>query len=160
VERDGAEDLRARVARVPSSIEVRGVSGTIGESMTIDCSEAGVPERIISELTDIFAWDVDFDELRPGDSFRAVYEVAIGEDGDVVQTGAILAADVQKSGKSFTAVYHSDEDGSGGYFDLEGHSLDRGQLRYPLEFTRISSEFSESRFHPILHRNRPHNGVD
>ena len=33
-------------------------------------------------------------------------------------------------------------------------------LRYPLQFTRISSGFSYARFHPILKRTRPHLGVD
>lgn len=160
IERGPDGELEARLARTPSSVEIRGVSGTIGESMAIDCSEAGVPERIVSELTDIFAWDVDFDALRPGDSFRALYEVALGEDGEVLQTGAIVAAEIESDKHLFTALYHTDEDGLGSYLDPEGRALERGQLRFPLEFTRISSEFSESRFHPILHRNRPHNGVD
>lgn len=160
VERGPDGELEARLARTPASVEIRGVSGTIGESMAIDCSEAGVPERIVSELTDIFAWDVDFDALRPGDSFRALYEVAVGEDGEVVQTGAIVAAEIETEKRVFTALYHADEDGLGSYFDPDGRALERGQLRFPLEFTRISSEFSQSRFHPILRRNRPHNGVD
>lgn len=153
-------ELEARLAWTPSAIEIRGVSGTIGESLTIDCSEAGAPERIVSELSDIFAWDVDFDQLGPGASFRALYEVAVDQDGEVVQTGTILAAEVESAGRSVAAIHHVDEDGFGAYFDPEGRSLDRGQLRYPLEFTRISSEFSESRFHPILRRSRPHKGVD
>jgi len=160
LEKGGDGEVFARQVAVPSSVELRAVSGRIGESMNIDCSEAGVPERIVSELTDIFAWDVDFDELAPGDSFRAVYEVAVDESGRVVQTGTILAAQVEAHGKVMTAIYHADEDGIGGYLDEEGRSLDRGQLRYPLEFTRISSEFSLSRFHPILRHNRPHMGVD
>jgi murein DD-endopeptidase MepM/ murein hydrolase activator NlpD len=160
VARGADGEIHARRVLVPSSIELRAVSGRIGESMTIDCSEAGVPERIVSELTDIFAWDVDFDELRPGDSFRAVYEVALDEDGEVVQTGTILAAEVESGGRAFTAFYYADADGHDAYFDGDGRSLDRGQLRYPLEFTRISSEFSFSRFHPILRRDRPHMGVD
>jgi murein DD-endopeptidase MepM/ murein hydrolase activator NlpD len=160
IERNADGRVESRLARTPQSIEVRGVSGTIGESTDADCTEAGVPDRIVSELTDIFGWDVDFDALRPGDRFRAVYEAAIGEDGEVVQTGAILAAEVEAGGRVYTAVYHADDDGVGAFFDPEGRSLERGQLRYPLEFTRVSSEFSESRFHPILRRSRPHNGVD
>jgi len=152
--------LEARLAHTPQAIEIRGVAGTIGESTMADCAEAGVPDRIVSELTDIFGWDVDFDALRPGDAFRAVYETATGEDGSIVQTGAILAAEVEIGGRLLTAIYHADEDGTGAYYDADGRSLERGQLRYPLEFTRVSSEFSESRFHPILRRSRPHNGVD
>lgn len=160
LERDAQGEIHAERLRVPFSVELRAVSGRIDESMNIDCSEAGVPERIVSELTDIFAWDIDFDELRSGDAFRAVYELAIGEDGSVIQTGNILGAEIEASGTVYTAIYHADQDGRGGYFDADGRSLDRGQLRFPLEFTRISSEFSARRFHPILRRDRPHMGVD
>jgi murein DD-endopeptidase MepM/ murein hydrolase activator NlpD len=152
--------LHARLARTPSSVEIRGVSGTIGESTASDCGEAGVPDRIVNEIADLFAWDVDFEGLSPGDRFRAVYEVAVGEHGEAVQMGAILAAEIESQGRVVTAIYHADDDGVGAYFDPEGRSLERGQLRYPLEFTRVSSEFSESRFHPILRRSRPHRGVD
>lgn len=160
VERDPEGELRARLARTPTSVEIRGVSGTISEGLHVDCSEAGVPERIVRELVDIFAWDVDFDAMAPGDSFRALYEVAVGEHGEVVQTGAIVAAEVRTAGRNFRAVYHADEDGAGAYFDLEGRSIDRGMLRYPLEFVRITSGFSNARFHPVLHRTRAHKGVD
>ncbi|MFM7737034.1 MAG: M23 family metallopeptidase [Alphaproteobacteria bacterium] len=160
VERDPEGELRARIARTPTSIEIRGVSGTISGGLHVDCSEAGIPDRIVRELVDIFAWDVDFDSMQPGDSFRALYEVAVGEQGEVVQTGAIVAAEVSTAGRVFRAMYHAEDDGAGAYYDPEGHSLDRGMLRYPLEFVRISSGFSNARFHPVLHRTRAHKGVD
>lgn len=160
VDRKTDGELAARIARTPTSVEIRGVSGTIDDGLQLDCSQAGVPERIVRELGDIFAWDVDFDSMAPGDSFRALYEVAVAEDGTVVQTGAIVAAEVETDGHVHRAVYHADEDGNGAYYDREGRSLERGQLRYPLEFVRISSEFSGARFHPVLHRTRAHKGVD
>ena len=46
------------------------------------------------------------------------------------------------------------------YVDETGVKLGNYFLRYPLKFTRISSVFSKSRFHPILKKSRPHNGVD
>ncbi len=160
VERQPDGELRARIARTPTSVEIRGVSGTISEGLHVDCSEAGVPDRIVRELVDIFAWDVDFDAMQPGDHFRALYEVAVGEQGEVVQTGAVVAAEVGTAGHVLRALYHADEDGSGSYYDPEGRSLDRGMLRFPLEFVRISSGFSSARFHPVLHRTRAHKGVD
>ncbi len=160
LERGADGDIAVHRLQVPTRTEARAVSGTIDASKDIDFSEAGVPERIVAELSDVFGWEVDFDELRPGDSIRAVYEATVGEDGAILQAGSILAAEVETNGQTHTAIYHADEDGRGGYYDPQGRSLDRGQLRYPLEFTRISSEFSTSRFHPILRRDRPHMGVD
>lgn len=153
-------EVRARVARIPSATELRAIAGTLDSNMAADCGTAGVPARIVGELADIFAWEVDFEKLDRGDTFRVVYEVAIGEDGDVVQTGRILAAEIETRGESHTALLHTGEDGTQAYYDLEGRSLDRGQLRYPLEYTRITSGFSASRLHPILGRHRPHLGVD
>ena len=87
-------------------------------------------------------------------------EVAIGEDGNVVQTGRILASAIETGGERHTAVLHVAPDGTEGYYDLDGHPLDRGILRSPLEYTKVSSDFSASRYHPILARHRAHQGVD
>lgn len=159
-ERGVDREVRARVARIPSATEIRIIAGTLDSNMAADCSAAGIPPRITTELADIYAWDIDFEKLQRGDQFRVVYEVAIGEDGDVVQTGRILAAAIESRGRLHTAILHTGEDGTQSYYDLEGRSLDRGLLRYPLEYTRISSGFSTSRLHPILARHRPHQGVD
>jgi len=159
-ERGGDREIRARLARIPSATEFRVIAGTLDSNMAADCAGAGIPQRIIAELADIYAWELDFEKLHRGDRFRVVYEVAIGEDGDVVQTGRILAAAIENRSRVHTAILHTTEDGTPGYYDLEGRSLDRGLLRFPLEYTRITSGFSTSRLHPILARHRPHQGVD
>jgi murein DD-endopeptidase MepM/ murein hydrolase activator NlpD len=159
-ERGADREIRSRVAAIPSSTEFRVIAGTLDSNMATDCAEAGIPQRITSELADIFAWDIDFERLNRGDKFRVVYEVAIGEDGTVVQTGRILAAAIESRGELHSAILHTAEDGSQAYFDLDGRSLDRGLLRSPLEYTKITSGFSSSRMHPILARLRPHQGVD
>jgi murein DD-endopeptidase MepM/ murein hydrolase activator NlpD len=159
-ERSVEREIRARLARIPAATELRVIAGTLDSNMATDCASAGIPPRITAELADIYGWEVDFDKLQRGDSFRVMYEVAIGEDGDVVQTGRILAAAIETGGDRHTAVLHTSEDGTQGYYDLDGRPLDRGLLRSPLEYTRISSGFSTSRLHPILARHRPHQGVD
>jgi murein DD-endopeptidase MepM/ murein hydrolase activator NlpD len=63
-------------------------------------------------------------------------------------------------GKRWDAIYFEADDDGGGYYTPEGHSFGRSFLRYPVEFTRISSQFTSSRFHPLLGINRPHLGVD
>lgn len=159
-ERGADREIRARVAHIPSSTEFRVIAGKLDTNMATDCAAAGIPQRIIAELADIYAWDLDFEKLHRGDKFRVVYEVAIGEDGAVVQTGRILAAAIENRGEMHSAVLHTADDGTQAYYDIDGHSLDRGLLRSPLEYTRITSGFSSSRMHPILNRLRPHLGVD
>jgi murein DD-endopeptidase MepM/ murein hydrolase activator NlpD len=46
------------------------------------------------------------------------------------------------------------------YYDCDGNSVRRVFLKSPLNYRRISSYFSNRRFHPILKTYRPHHGVD
>ncbi len=159
-ERGADGEIWARIVPIPAATELRAIAGTLETNMAADCAAAGIPQRIVAELADVFAWELQFEKLNRGDRFRVVYEVALGLDGRVVQTGRILAAAIETRNRTYTAILHTFEDGTEAYYDLEGRSLDRGQLRYPLEYARISSGFSTSRLHPILNRHRPHYGVD
>src|SRR5207253_896013 len=110
---------------------------------------------------DVYAWEIDFTrDIHPGDRFQVVFERMISEDGEV-RIGRVLASDLTISGKSLTAFRFGDGDGaSAPYYDAEGHSLRRAFLRAPVEFRRISSRFSNARFHPVLGLTRRHEGTD
>lgn len=155
----------ARLGEVPSTTEVRGVAGTIGSNITADCLAAGVPSRVVRQMAGIFESEVDFRHLRKGDAFRVLYEVKIAPDGgEISGASQVLAAEVETRGKAHTALRAEAPDGGKTYVDLQGLELQRArassQLRYPVEFTRISSRFSSSRLHPKTRRRRPHLGVD
>lgn len=109
-------------------------------------------------LFEILGWDVDFSSLQPGDSYRLVYEEEYVS-GRKIGAGRILAANVTGSGRHYYAFYFPEE-GEEKYFDENGRSLERIFLKVPLQYRRISSRFSHSRFHPILKRRRAHYGVD
>lgn len=74
--------------------------------------------------------------------------------------GAILVARYQGKEISKDAYLFKLANGNSGYFDADGKSLRRAFLRSPLNYRRISSFFTNSRFHPILKRYRPHHGID
>ncbi len=115
--------------------------------------------RLALELSDIYAWDIDFfSDLRNGDSVKIVLEERwLGN--ELKGFGNILAAEFINKGKLHKA-YRFEYDGSADYFDANGKSLKKALLKSPLKFSRISSYFSKSRFHPILRTYRPHLGVD
>lgn len=164
-ERGEGGDIVARKGEVPSTTEVRGVAGTVKSNITADCLAAGVPSRVVRQMAGIFTSKVDFRHLKKGDAFRVLYEVKITDAGDEIPTGAqVLAAEVETRGKSHTALRTVTAEGEKTYVDLEGHPLTQvradSDLRYPVEFTRISSRFSTSRLHPKTRRRRPHLGVD
>jgi murein DD-endopeptidase MepM/ murein hydrolase activator NlpD len=115
---------------------------------------------VVDQLADrIFAWKIDFSrDLRPGDAFHVLYERLVRPDGSA-RSGKVLAVQMDLGGRRHDA-YLFPVGGSEDYFDGEGESLRRAFLRAPLEFRRISSAYSTGRFHPILQRVRPHNGID
>jgi murein DD-endopeptidase MepM/ murein hydrolase activator NlpD len=88
------------------------------------------------------------------------YEEKVSQDGAVRIPGAIQAASITSDGKMFVAIRHVGKDGKARYYNEKGEPLGSFFLRYPLQFTRISSTFSTARFHPVLKIRRPHNGVD
>jgi murein DD-endopeptidase MepM/ murein hydrolase activator NlpD len=135
------------------------VSGRIESSLFLAVEELGERDQLALDLADIFAWDVDFNtEIRRGDSFRvAVEKQSLG--GEFVRYGRILAAEFRRGDRVLRALRHEGSSGVG-YYDPDGRPLRKAFLRSPLRFTRISSRFSLSRLHPILHVRRAHLGVD
>jgi murein DD-endopeptidase MepM/ murein hydrolase activator NlpD len=115
--------------------------------------------RLALELSDIYAWDIDFfSDLRNGDTVKVVLE-ELWLGNNFKGFGNILAAEFINKGKLHKA-YRFEYDGASDYFDTDGKSLKKALLRSPLKFSRISSYFSKSRFHPILRTYRPHLGID
>jgi len=142
--------------------EVRQVlaGGRIKSSLFEAAAEAGVSDRIIMNLTGIFAWDIDFVlDIRAGDSFSVIY-AQLWRDGKKLGDGDILAAEFINQGRAYRAVRYQDPAGRVDYFTPDGTSVRKAFLRAPLTFSRISSNFNPHRRHPILHTIRAHQGVD
>jgi murein DD-endopeptidase MepM/ murein hydrolase activator NlpD len=134
--------------------------GSIQNSLFLDGHRAGLSDRLIMQLAEIFGWDIDFAlDLRPGDHFTVVYDT-LYEHGVRVREGDIVAAEFVNQGRSFRAVRYTDPNGHSDYYTPDGHSLRKAFLRTPVQFSRISSRFNLHRKHPILNRVRAHKGVD
>ena len=145
----------------PFDVEVKTVSGEVDTSLFEDGRKAGVHPALLSQLAEIFTWDVDLAKaVSKGDTFKILYEQRSRKGEEAKAAMRILAAELNNAGQKLTAIYFEKQKGQGNYYNLEGRSLARAFLRFPLEFTSISSHFTESRFHPILKTNLPHMGVD
>ena len=134
------------------------VRGTIEQSLYRSLSENGAPNQLALRLGEMFAWQIDFFRVREGDAFRVLYEQRIVA-GDTISPGPILAASFRHRGDMFYGFRFDDGNGPT-YFDREGQSLQRSLLKAPLRFTRISSGYSQNRYHPILKEYQPHRGTD
>lgn len=132
----------------------------IQRSLFLDAADAGLPQRTIMQLAQIFGWDIDFAlDIRKGDHFSVLYEQDY-LDGEPLDRTRILAARFVNKGKTFTAVRFTNSEGDSNYFSPDGHSMRKAFLRSPVDFRRISSRFKPERYHPVLGRKRPHRGVD
>ena len=133
--------------------------GVIHDNLIESMDEGRHNLMLALNLSDIFAWDIDFtSDLREGDSFKLIVE-GLYLDGEFRKYGDILSAEFANNGEQYHA-YRFGQNGEAGYYDDEGKSLKRSFLKAPLSFRRISSHFSHKRFHPILRISRPHHGLD
>jgi len=135
-------------------------SNKIKNSFYASGQTIGLSHKTIMQLADIFGCDIDFAlDIRKNDQFKLLFEEDyIG--GKKVNTGNILMAEFTNQNKTYKAIRFTDPNGNAGYYSPEGYSMKKSFLRTPVEFTRISSRFSASRLHPILHIRRAHKGVD
>jgi murein DD-endopeptidase MepM/ murein hydrolase activator NlpD len=132
------------------------LSGTITSSLWESMSAAGVPAAAILDYADIFSWSVDFlTEVRDGDKWALAWDYKTGPDGKVVSQKITAAYyDGAETGRKSAAAWRD------GYYDEKGESLRSMFLRAPLHYRRISSYFTNRRFHPVLKYYRPHQGID
>lgn len=153
----GLESRTSSPAALAMNIEMR--SGTIRQTLFGATDAAGIPDSVATKLAEIFGTEIDFSsDLRRGDRFSVVYE-SLHDRGMPAGAGRILAAEFINDGKRHTVVLHRDEDGADTYFTPDGRGLSQAFLRYPLEFSRISSNFG-GRMHPIHKRWKAHKGTD
>ncbi|MEE4215523.1 MAG: peptidoglycan DD-metalloendopeptidase family protein [Bacteroidales bacterium] len=151
-------DTLIRKVERPSRLELKYASGTIETSLWNTMIDNGLHPVLAVELSEIYAWSVDFFGLQKGDRFKVIYEE---EYIDTVSNGVyrIHAALFEHYGQHFYAIPLIQDDKES-YYDLEGQSLRKAFLKAPLRYSRISSRYSNSRLHPILRIRRPHHGVD
>ncbi|ABA57422.1 Peptidase M23B [Nitrosococcus oceani ATCC 19707] len=157
-----AEEDKFEAKRISRNIETRieTIAGSIKSSLSEDGLQAGLTNKQVIELTQIFGWDIDFAlDLRPGDSFKVLFEEHYFQNKKL-QNGPILAAEFTNHGKTFQAIRYADASGHTGYYTPAGLSMRKAFLRTPVNYARISSHFNLRRKHPVLNRIRAHKGVD
>ncbi|HET9462721.1 MAG TPA: peptidoglycan DD-metalloendopeptidase family protein [Thiobacillus sp.] len=151
VAEEGSELLETRVVMR---------SGRILSSLYGATDSAGIPDKIANQMAETFSTSLDFrEDLRRGDSFAVIYTVDY-RNGEPFATGKLLAAEFVNAGKPHRVVLYRDSNGREDYYTPEGESLKKGFLRSPLEFSRVTSSFSNSRKHPVYGFHRAHTGVD
>lgn len=145
-----------------AALETRIVmrSGRIDSSLFAATDAANLPDSVATKMAEIFGTQLDFrEDLRRGDTFSVVYEMDY-RNGEPTGTGRILSTEYVNAGKAYRAVLYRTPSGEAEYYTPDGESLKKGFLRSPLEFSRITSSFSNSRQHPVYGFHRRHTGTD
>jgi murein DD-endopeptidase MepM/ murein hydrolase activator NlpD len=140
--------------------KLKFAQGIINSSFFIDALNAGLTDNEAMNFTIPFRWDVDFSQdIQPGDAFKVVYQNNT-IDGETINTGKVLVAQLTTQGKAHTGILFTTSDGESSYYTPEGRLMRKTFLRMPIELARISSKFNPRRRHPISKKIRAHNGVD
>jgi murein DD-endopeptidase MepM/ murein hydrolase activator NlpD len=161
---DGPVRWTARKLEATIEIKVAEAGGTVESSLYESVQKTGESTALVSQLVELFAWDVNFYiDTHPGDRWKVLIEKQyLG--GQFYKYGRVLAAEYGGKVGTFRAFYWAGKDAArdrpGRYYDEKGQALSKSMLKTPLRFVRISSKFDRKRLHPILHVERAHLGVD
>lgn len=136
----------------------REVAIKISTSIYASIEKAGYNPELATKISEVMQWSFDFFRIKQGDMFKVIFDEEV-VDGKSVGVTDVYALSFTNQGKEYYAFKY-EQNGKESFYDENGNSLRKAFLKAPLKFSRISSGFSTSRFHPILHIYRAHNGID
>jgi len=134
------------------------VKGEVNSSLYVDLKKRGADPVLAIELSEIYAWTIDFYRIQKGDAFEILYTENFVE-GESIGVDRILSSKFTHFNKPIQAFYFEGENEKG-YFDEKGNNLKKAFLKAPVKFSRISSGYSNRRFHPVQKRFKAHLGTD
>ena len=157
------DSITAYNEKKPFKIVKKSTSGIINNSLSETMDQNGLPWELINQLSDIYAWTIDFTRIQKGDRFKIVYNERYIEDTILVGIKSIDAAYFQHNGEELYA-YNFVVDSfkkTPEFFDQNGSSLQRTFLKSPLRFSNISSRYNLNRRIAYYgNKVRPHKGTD
>jgi murein DD-endopeptidase MepM/ murein hydrolase activator NlpD len=160
-ERDGTGELLGIADVTETRVELKALGGSIDSSLYAAIKNAGETGALVDFFVDVFAYDIDFfNDTRDGDTFRIVVEKHFmpAPDGSgemFAHYGKILSAEYAGKAGTFQTFFWN-----GKYYESSGASSEKGMLKTPLKFVKVSSGFDRKRMHPVLHTVRAHLGID
>lgn len=153
-------DIRSEIVTRTPEIRVRYKKATIQSTLVEAAQEVDINLEIIFNFADIFGWQVDFTrDIRSGNHFAIIYEELYLDDKKL-GNGNILAAELFTRKRLLQAIQYINENGDHNYYDAAGNGIQGTFLRSPIKYGRVTSSFSNRRFHPILKKWKAHRGVD
>lgn len=156
---DFEDSLNVYLGEKKVVVKEKEAGGVVASSLWNTFMNQGLSPALLSKVTKLYAWSIDFFGIQKGDYFKVIYEAKY-VDNKFVGTGKIKAVLFNHMDKNQYFFLYKQDTLLASYFSEKGESMKRALLSAPLEYTRISSKFSNSRFHPVYKYYRPHHGVD
>ena len=146
----------------PTTTRLETASGVIKSSLFQTLEDQKLNPLLAMDLSDIYAWTIDFYRIYKGDRFKVIYEQKYLSDSIPVGLGKIHAAYFENNKTPFYSFSYMADSiiGIEDYFDEESRNLRKAFLKSPIKFGRISSRYSMSRYVSIYGRHKPHLGTD
>ena len=146
----------------PITIRRRTIGGVLKESLSETLGNAKIEGALANKIAKIYAYSIDFMKLKKGDRFAITFTERFINDSVYDGVEELEASFFEYGGKiiyAFPFAQNSNSDKIQ-YYNEEGKTLKNFFLKSPIKFSRISSRFSNSRFHPVQHRWKAHKGTD
>lgn len=154
------DDWAVRGVDAEFRYETLSVRATIENSLYVDATRLGAPDKVVAQFANIYEYSVDFQrDIQPGDAFELFFEVARDHNGEIVKAGDLLFTSFSPRGKMMNYWLFEDSDGQENFYDAEGKTAKRKLRATPINGARLSSSYG-SRRHPILGYRKMHSGVD
>jgi murein DD-endopeptidase MepM/ murein hydrolase activator NlpD len=157
------DSIETYKGKKPITLVERIASGIVMNNLSETMESQGLPYQLINDMSDIYAWTIDFFRLQKGDRFKIVYKQRFIQDSIYAGIESIDAAYFQHKDEHFYA-FNFEVDSTkniSDYFDENTKSLRRTFLKAPVQFSRISSRYNlNRRIKYYGYRLRPHKGTD
>jgi murein DD-endopeptidase MepM/ murein hydrolase activator NlpD len=154
--------IKAYKKTKPVTIKRRTIGGVLKESLSETLGNAKIEGALASKIAKIYAYSIDFMKLKKGDRFALTFTERFINDTVYDGVEELEASFFEYRGKIIYAFPFAQNPNSDKveYYDEQGKTLRNFFLKSPIKFSRISSRFSSSRFHPVQHRWKAHKGTD
>ena len=154
------EGYAAREIAAEFKYETLSVASQISNSLYVDATRLGAPDKVVAQFANIYEYSVDFQrDIQPGDEFELFFEVARDHKGEIIKAGDLLYTSFSPRGKKTDYYLYKDSKDRENFYDAKGKTAKRKLRATPINGARLSSSFGR-RKHPILGYRKMHTGVD
>ena len=123
------DTLNVYAGKKKVAVKVKETGGIISSNLWFAMEDAGVAPLLANDLSEIYAWSIDFFGLQKGDRFKIIYEEKSVND-TMIGYGKILAAYFEHYGDSIYAIPFN-QDSIQNFYDSKGNSLKKAFLKAP-----------------------------